>query len=240
MLKFRRDAHCVTGANSAVGSSGGQAIIQWIFQGLCSLALGLLVIASPAHAQMFLDEGDEMSEMEVKDSVTSSPQASSTEKSRTPQSKAAWSEKRKAHTAQRASARQASAQKTSTHKSAYDSASKPGRKSAKKSAQQPVEMMAEQNDQAATPETPQASKVKSVAKAQSTSKSNKSRSPASTSNFAVTKKSCPLQISPGAAESIGNTRVARKIWVRDAGDPAYFKVVNREGREGFVKRSCFQ
>ncbi|HRK06491.1 MAG TPA: hypothetical protein PLZ57_01875 [Pseudobdellovibrionaceae bacterium] len=228
-----------------------------------SLAAGLfltLAMVSPAaQAQMFLDEGDEVSGAGVSDSVTSSPRGKATSNQRKPQSKAAWSDKRKSHSQKQSKAVAKSQQKRASTKTAASSAPSKGSKTAKaapvvknskSSASAPVankvsNAKSGQKVAAVSPgrspaksQSPSAPKV--ATKAAAKSSAGKSRAPASASTFATTKKSCPLQVSPGAKENIGVTKFPRKLWVQDAGNPNYFKVVNREGREGFVKKSCFE
>lgn len=241
----------------------------WI-QRLLSFALAFGVFSSVAEAQMFLDEGDESGGAGVTDSVTASPKAQSSVeagKPRKSQSKAAWSEKRKALTEKQAKAiakslqKRSSAQAVATAPKAKDkkytssispqvaspnsvaSSAKTKVKTVKKSEKSSGQDLAALSS---TTSGKSASKLKSerstgTSKSLSSTKSKgNSRAPASASSFATTKKACPLQVAPGAKENIGVTKFPRKLWVQDAGNPNYFKVVNREGREGFVKRSCFE
>lgn len=227
------------------------------------LVMTLAIVSPTANAQMFLDEGDEVSGAGVSDSVTASPKGKATSQQRKTQSKAAWSEKRKSHSQKQAKAVAKSQQKRASAKSAASvagqSQSKGSKTGAKNAESAKSKSVASATAVASSPKSKSAKRgseaksgqnVAALAAGRSTSKStvkssakavgNKGRSPASASTFATTKKSCPLQVSPGAKENIGVTKFPRKLWVQDAGNPSYYKVVNREGREGFVKKSCFE
>jgi len=222
-----------------------------------AFVMTLAMLSPTAQAQMFLDEGDEVSEAGVSDSVTSSPRGKATSNQRKPQSKAAWAEKRKSQSQRQSKAVAKNQQKRASMKSAVSSVQTKVSHSAKAA---PVVKNAKSKSSASAPVASKASNAKSgqrVAAVSSTRSATKSpskptakvaakpsggkgRAPASASTFATTKKSCPLQVSPGANENIGITKFPRKLWVQDAGNANYFKVVNREGREGFVKKSCFE
>lgn len=85
---------------------------------------------------------------------------------------------------------------------------------------------------------------KKKAIAQASSKSSKKRKVASVGKFAggqyaTTSRSCAMESSPGAGDSVGMTKAAHKLWVEDAGNTSYWKVYGKSGQAAFVSRDCF-
>lgn len=57
--------------------------------------------------------------------------------------------------------------------------------------------------------------------------------------YVKTSKDCPMESAPGAADTIGQTKANRKLWVEDAGDANYWKVYSKSGAAAYLSRSCF-
>lgn len=57
--------------------------------------------------------------------------------------------------------------------------------------------------------------------------------------YAVTSRECPMESSPGAGDSVGMTKTAKKLWVEDSGNTSYWKVYGKAGNAAYVSRDCF-
>jgi outer membrane biosynthesis protein TonB len=87
-------------------------------------------------------------------------------------------------------------------------------------------------------------KKKTKKKTVTSTKPNSKRKVASVTKFAggqyaTTSRDCTMESAPGAGDTVGTSKAARKLWVEESGNTSYYKVYGKSGSAAYLSRDCF-